>query len=198
MALRSILVVLLCWIVSCSAPPSPSADREEGAGAAPNETPKRCTSWVDQVQPDPRSAVGWQVLPPGVSWYFKPPRRTIASGSPTRFSLVVRNDNSESARIQLSAAGGDTGVTIAFDLLITTVEGVDVWRRLHGQESDLTIGAFSLPAHDSIELGDTWPGTDYMKRPLPPGEYCAVGYLVPEPVGVGRGVRSQGVLLNVR
>ena len=95
----------------------------------------------------------------------------IAPGEVATFTLAVTNTSS---RRVVFETGGEAN---AFDVIVRSMAGAVVWRRLSGVQLDH--GAlFALAAGEEITFDATWNLRDQAGAPVPAGQYTVQGLLM--------------------
>jgi hypothetical protein len=93
----------------------------------------------------------------------------VRAGDLVPLRLVLANPTDEAVRIDL---GGDP---TAFDFIISTIDGVEIWRRLEGFAVGETLVPWTLEPGSSIRFTATWSQRDNDDRPVGSGRYRIAG-----------------------
>lgn len=98
------------------------------------------------------------------------PSRT-RSGVHVPLRLVLSNPTPRPITIDLG------GMPTAFDFVVHTVDGVEIWRRLEGTNIRDVLAPRTVEPGGSIRYTAIWPQRDDEGRPVRPGLYRVVGIL---------------------
>jgi hypothetical protein len=107
------------------------------------------------------------------------PSRT-RSGVHVPLRLVLSNPTPRPITIDLG------GMPTAFDFVVHTVDGVEIWRRLEGTNIRDVLAPRTVEPGGSIRYTAIWPQRDDEGRPVRPGLYRVVGILPLDGVPGGR------------
>lgn len=100
--------------------------------------------------------------------------RAVRAGDTVAIILRARNTGSRAADLMLP------GRPPAFDIVVTTRDGTEVWRRLRGASISAALGVRTLQPGESLDLATRWPQRDNAGRPVSPGTYEVRGVLPTE------------------
>jgi hypothetical protein len=98
----------------------------------------------------------------------------VPEGAPIRITLRIENVSGEPMDLYLR------GREIAFDLVVTTVDGREVWRRLEDAVIPAILRIETMEAGGVLELMHVWDQRSNDGDPVPPGEYSVWGELLTE------------------
>ena len=98
----------------------------------------------------------------------------VAAGTPVPMLLRLSNDG-PAADLVLQ------GRPVSFDLVVTSSDGTEVWRRLAHAVIPAILALRRLGPGESLEWRDSWDQVDDQGHPVPPGEYLITGRLPTEP-----------------
>ena len=91
---------------------------------------------------------------------------TAAVGETVAYSVVIRNDGSQSLDLHLQ------GREPIFDFRVTDEAGVTLWRRLEGQSVQAILRLDTLDPGEPKTLEDVWDQRDASGRFVAPGLYA--------------------------
>jgi len=96
---------------------------------------------------------------------------SVGTGKPVPMRLRVRTEGADPKPIGL------TGRPIAFDLVVKSADGREVWRRLHGVSISMILQIALLRPGEVLNFTDTWNQRDNHGEVVPPGRYYVHGVL---------------------
>jgi hypothetical protein len=97
-----------------------------------------------------------------------------AAGAEIPITLRARNTGTRPVELILA------GRPIAFDLLVTTPDGILVWQRLHAQVIAMALQIRLLQPGEVLEFTHRWEQRDNTGHPVAPGTYHVQGVLPAE------------------
>ena len=111
----------------------------------------------------------------------------VAAGRPV--PITIRLENTASEPVELSL-GGDP---VAFDVVVTKPNGVEVWNRLHGKDVSAVLQVRLVQPGEVLTFSDEWDQHDNSGKPVPSGTYDVRGILPVQP----RGLTTDAVRLDI-
>lgn len=98
-----------------------------------------------------------------------PPR--VRAGEPVPLRLVLQNRGFQTEEVDLS------GESVAYDIVVFSLEGVEVWSRLELVLMPQILQTRTLSPGESLVFTDAWLQRNRDGRPVPPGTYMVQGVL---------------------
>jgi hypothetical protein len=90
----------------------------------------------------------------------------VRPGEEVGFTLRVENVSGRHLDLYLR------GREIAFDVVVTDLDGTPIWRRLEGEVLPAILRLEPLAAGGVLEIRGLWDQTRRTGEPVPPGIYC--------------------------
>jgi hypothetical protein len=95
-------------------------------------------------------------------------------GTPVPLTLTLRNTSHGPVELTL-------GGRPAYDVIVTTPDGQEVWRWSHGQAIQAILELKTLAPGEELEFAAVWEQRDNAGRPVPAGTYWMRGVLTLDP-----------------